>query len=1302
MSRHNHPGRARFAVLTLSPLLGVALAGSPRVLAQEPELLFRVTFDDLTANAQVAKGNPKCSLSRDLGLTAREGFNKRTALVLGDGEDCAYEIKGNLDLSSATLSFWVKPHNWDDTEGRYKKFFQVLDVEGGVPFGLYIDSPNQPGSARVVMQQGAIGAPGSKLLQLNGKADWRARKWHKIDVTWDQRSLAIYVNGRLGERQEIQGITFPKLEQGQFHLVPIFHHGDGTYHNGKDRSVIDDFEIYSGPLSADRILQRYMADTGGAIPPPMVCVPRVSSPVTVDGKLDEGTWATASRVPMPINAATMYPHSQWAYASVCYDDVNLYVGLLSDKNPGPLVVDARERDGRVWEDDAFEVFLTPTPQTPKDFFQFIVNSAATVFDARHGQTSWTSSATAKTGVSDDRWVAEVAIPFADLGVATPKAGDVWLGNFCRDWPRPEPAQPLYTGWAYIQGGFLLEPEKYGRLVFTGDSLGARLELSPALNAGTLDLSAAASGDAALDVSVKSESGTVLQKTPSFTDRVQLKERLTGVKEGMLAVALRSGERDLLSFSMRFMAREPIELSWLPDPANRRLGLIADLSNVDPEWASLVAGGKASLEVSFLGPKSDKGTATFPLTGSTGTFPIPFAYETGNYQLTCRLKAADMARPLEMVKTLEIPELPWVGTKVGLSDEVLDPWTPLEYHAGGTVSCWNRTYGFSGPFLEQAVNGGRDLLRGPITMTLTTPAGSGAFVAGAARPLRKAPNRAEFAGTGRFGKAGLQADWSMWMEYDGLTVATVTLKPAQGGSDVRRLALRIPLRSDVVKYLRGGTQMGTIKTGRIAWDGTRYEDSFQPYLWACTETEGFLVFCESEAGWVCPDGAKPLVVQGGDDAYIELTIIGKDVRLTRPQTYTLGFQATPVKPLAQDRRAWNFGMHGPTPNINARDWMTGYAEQDGHWKVLNVPEVREFDAAQRAEGVKLLYYGCTSCTPDHNPTYDLYEKLWASAYAASYPNDNAATHFRSAWAPYRLAAVCPGDPSFQEFMLYYGDKFMRECGVPGLYTDTDCITACDNPYHGHRFTDQFGKTGVTYTILSKRIFAKRMAGIMRSFKDERRWWKTHSHAKLVPPVHCFADFWLPGEENTHYLRGNKWWYMDALDDVAWRVEYADRSSGLVHTFLPEFIRGSNDETDDDGPQPTESLLAMCAVTDVNTTGAYLNREATGQWWGLRKRLGLITADFTGYWESNCPVRTGTPKALVSLYRTPGGAFVLPVVNRLAQAADIVVTLDLKALGLDGKPLQAVDERTGQILASADGTFTVQVKERNYTYVSLEVR
>ena len=156
-------------------------------------------------------------------------------------------------------------------------------------------------------------------------------------------------------------------------------------------------------------------------------------------------------------------------------------------------------------------------------------------------------------------------------------------------------------------------------------------------------------------------------------------------------------------------------------------------------------------------------------------------------------------------------------------------------------------------------------------------------------------------------------------------------------------------------------------------------------------------------------------------------------------------------------------------------MTGYAEQDGHWKVLNVEAVRKFDAAQRAEGVKMLYYGCTSCTADHNPTYNLYERVWASSFAASYANINAATGFRPAWVPYRLAAVCPGDRSFQQFMLYYGDKFFRECGVPGLYTDTDTVMACDtNPLPRdqkvsvHLDLAKLGLKGQTITATDERI------------------------------------------------------------------------------------------------------------------------------------------------------------------------------------------------------------------------------------------
>jgi hypothetical protein len=138
-----------------------------------------------------------------------------------------------------------------------------------------------------------------------------------------------------------------------------------------------------------------------------------------------------------------------------------------------------------------------------------------------------------------------------------------------------------------------------------------------------------------------------------------------------------------------------------------------------------------------------------------------------------------------------PALPWAGSQIGRSDEVLAPWTPLTYDGDANVSCWGRTYTFDGPFLKEALHHERNLLSGPVTMTLTTTRGTGTLVALCSQARRKDAHRAEFSGTGNFGPAGLDADWSMWMEYDGSTVATITLRPAPGGTDARRLALRSP-------------------------------------------------------------------------------------------------------------------------------------------------------------------------------------------------------------------------------------------------------------------------------------------------------------------------------------------------------------------------------------------------------------------------------------------------------------------------------------------------------------------------------
>jgi hypothetical protein len=280
------------------------------------------------------------------------------------------------------------------------------------------------------------------------------------------------------------------------------------------------------------------------------------------------------------------------------------------------------------------------------------------------------------------------------------------------------------------------------------------------------------------------------------------------------------------------------------------------------------------------------------------------------------------------------------------------------------------------------------------------------------------------------------------------------------------------------------------------------------------------------------------------------------------------------------------------------------------------------------------------------------------------------------------------------MLHDANALLRATDALGLYTDTDGVVADDNPRHGCGYVDAFGRRGVTWSILAKRRFAKRLATLLRG--GARHYWMTHNHTWLVPPVHGFADFWIPGEELTGKVGQNPWFYVDGLEEVAWRVEYSSEPSGIVHIMLPELERGAGLGAVAD-PVYTEGLLAMAAVNDVNVASPWSNMAATGQYWGLRERLGLIEAEFVGHWRPDCPVRALQPQARASLYRTRRGP-VLAVANRAAAAGIVDVQLDLEALGLQ-KDFAAQDERSGRRLERRGDRLAVPLAPRSYTFVSL---
>ena len=94
------------------------------------------------------------------------------------------------------------------------------------------------------------------------------------------------------------------------------------------------------------------------------------------------------------------------------------------------------RDGKVWLEDCFQIFIAPSPEK-EEYFHFAGNSAGTLYDAKckagKRDASWNCDWKAKMEKKADHWSAEVEIPFSALG-GSPDNGKYWLFHIGRENP----------------------------------------------------------------------------------------------------------------------------------------------------------------------------------------------------------------------------------------------------------------------------------------------------------------------------------------------------------------------------------------------------------------------------------------------------------------------------------------------------------------------------------------------------------------------------------------------------------------------------------------------------------------------------------------------------------------------------------------------------------------------------------------------------------------------------------------------------------------------------------------------------
>ena len=184
-------------------------------------------------------------------------------------------------------------------------------------------------------------------------------------------------------------------------------------------------------------------------------IKKAKSQITIDGDTSEPDWNAQASVAKDF--WEHFPNDQESpkrktEVKMLYDDEYIYLAAVSyDTNH--YVIQTLKRDSRPFDSDGFGIVLDPVNQRTNGFFFMVspynvqTEDLLTAFISSDLNLSWDNKWLSATKRYDDRWVAEIAIPFKTLRYDPSKTK--WGINFLRS----DPKNNQYSTWTRFPVNF---------------------------------------------------------------------------------------------------------------------------------------------------------------------------------------------------------------------------------------------------------------------------------------------------------------------------------------------------------------------------------------------------------------------------------------------------------------------------------------------------------------------------------------------------------------------------------------------------------------------------------------------------------------------------------------------------------------------------------------------------------------------------------------------------------------------------------------------------------------------------------